>query len=68
MRVLHIEGGRNLYGGSTQVVYLVKGLEKKGIENTVLCHEDHMLQEKCKNFFSNSKTNYKYTTGYNSYS
>ena len=46
MRVLHIEGGRNLYGGSTQVVYLVKGLEKKGIENTVLCHEDNTLQEK----------------------
>ena len=46
MRVLHIEGGRNLYGGSTQVVYLVKGLEKKGIENTVLCHENNTLQEK----------------------
>tara|TARA_A100001015_G_scaffold216123_1_gene242731 strand:- start:30 stop:203 length:174 start_codon:yes stop_codon:yes gene_type:complete len=46
MRVLHIEGGRHLYGGSTQVVYLVEGLAKKGIENIVLCHKNNTLQEK----------------------
>ena len=46
MRVLHIEGGKNLYGGPTQVVYLVKGLAKKGIENIVLCHKNNTLQEK----------------------
>ena len=48
MRVLHIEGGKNLYGGPTQVVYLVNGLAKKGIENIVLCHENNMLQDKLK--------------------
>ena len=46
MRVLHIEGGRNLYGGSSQVLYLVKGLAEKGIENIVLCHEDNTIKEK----------------------
>ena len=45
MRVLHIEGGKNLYGGPTQVVYLVEGLAKKGIENIVLCHKNNTLQE-----------------------
>ena len=45
MRVLHIEGVGILWG-IYQVVYLVKGLEKKGIENTVLCHENNTLQEK----------------------
>ena len=48
MIVLHIEGGKNLYGGPTQVVYLVNGLAKKGIENIVLCHENNMLQDKLK--------------------
>ena len=83
MRVLYIEGGRNLYGGLPQVVYLVKGLEKKGIKNTVLCHENTMLRKLDGNaeiittsysrgldirIFSNSKTNYSQTTGFNSYS
>ena len=46
MRVLHIEGGKNLYGGPKQVVYLVEGLAKKGLENIVLCHKNNALQEK----------------------
>ena len=29
MKILHIEGGRNFYGGSLQVMYLIKGLEKR---------------------------------------
>ena len=33
MKILHIEGGRNLYGGPIQVVHLVQGLEKKEMIN-----------------------------------
>ena len=35
-KVLHIELGRNLYGGAKQVFYLIKGLYEKGIKNILL--------------------------------
>lgn len=37
MKVLHVEGGRNLYGGALQVLYLVEGLQARGIENGLAC-------------------------------
>jgi len=37
MKVLHVEGGRNLYGGALQVLYLLKGLQARGIENVLAC-------------------------------
>ncbi|MGZ8217441.1 glycosyltransferase [Methylomagnum sp.] len=37
MKVLHVEGGRNLYGGALQVVYLVEGLQARGVENLLAC-------------------------------
>lgn len=37
MKVLHIEGGRNLYGGALQVRYLLEGLQARGIENLLAC-------------------------------
>lgn len=37
MRVLHIEGGRNLYGGAVQVMYLMRGLAERGFENHFAC-------------------------------
>ncbi|MEF3254231.1 MAG: glycosyltransferase [Deferribacterales bacterium] len=36
MRILHIEAGKNLYGGAKQVLYLIEGLNKKGVENILL--------------------------------
>lgn len=30
MRVLHVEGGRHLYGGARQVLYLLEGLAQRG--------------------------------------
>jgi glycosyltransferase involved in cell wall biosynthesis len=37
MHILHIETGRNLYGGALQVFYLLKGLHEKGFKNTLVC-------------------------------
>lgn len=37
MRVLHIEGGRHLYGGALQVVFLMRGLASQGVVNLLAC-------------------------------
>ncbi|MGD9410089.1 MAG: glycosyltransferase [Thiohalocapsa sp.] len=37
MRVLHVEGGGELYGGAQQVLYLLKGLAEQGIDSHVAC-------------------------------
>lgn len=37
MKVLHIESGRHLYGGARQVLYLMEGLARHGVENLLAC-------------------------------
>jgi glycosyltransferase involved in cell wall biosynthesis len=37
MKVLHVEAGRNLYGGAQQVLYLLEGLHRRGIDNVLAC-------------------------------
>lgn len=37
MKVLHVEAGRNLYGGAQQVLYLLEGLHARGIDNVLAC-------------------------------
>lgn len=37
MKILHVESGRNLYGGAGQVMYLVRGLGERGIDNVLAC-------------------------------
>ncbi len=37
MRVLHVEGGRNFYGGAHQILLLMEGLKARGIENVLAC-------------------------------
>lgn len=39
LKVLHVEGGRNLYGGALQVLYLIEGLKARGIENLLACRD-----------------------------
>lgn len=39
MRVLHLEAGTHLYGGALQVLLLVEGLERRGIENLLVVPE-----------------------------
>lgn len=44
MRVLHVEGGRNLYGGALQVLYLLRGLRERGVESVLVCREDSAIR------------------------
>ena len=37
MRVVHVEGGRHLYGGAQQVLYLLRGLHRHGIASALVC-------------------------------
>ena len=39
MKVLHLETGTHMYGGALQVLLLVEGLEKMGIENLLVAPE-----------------------------
>lgn len=39
MKVLHVEAGRYLYGGARQVVYLIEGLEQRGVNCVLVCPE-----------------------------
>ncbi len=49
MKVLHIESGKHLYGGAKQVTYLIKGLDKKGVDNILVCPKDSEIAKKCFN-------------------
>jgi glycosyltransferase involved in cell wall biosynthesis len=37
VKVLHVEAGRHLYGGARQVLYLIAGLEARGVESLLVC-------------------------------
>ncbi len=37
MKVLHVESGRHLYGGAKQVLYIMEGLARRGVENLLAC-------------------------------
>jgi glycosyltransferase involved in cell wall biosynthesis len=37
MKVLHVEAGRHLYGGARQVLYIVEGLARRGVDNLLAC-------------------------------
>ena len=37
MKILHVEGGRNLYGGALQALYLMGGLADRGHRNALIC-------------------------------
>ena len=37
MKVVHVETGRHLYGGAQQVIYLVRGLQNRGVDSTIVC-------------------------------
>jgi glycosyltransferase involved in cell wall biosynthesis len=37
MRIVHLEAGRELFGGARQVAYLIEGLAELGVDNVLLC-------------------------------
>ncbi|MGB5774274.1 MAG: glycosyltransferase, partial [Sedimenticolaceae bacterium] len=50
MKVLHVEAGRHLYGGAQQVLYLLEGLQRLGVENVLVCPTDSELAERARPF------------------
>ncbi|MBK1716192.1 glycosyltransferase [Thiocystis violacea] len=45
MRILHVEGGRHLYGGAFQVRHLLRGLAARGHQNRLACPRGCALAE-----------------------
>lgn len=45
MKILHVEGGRNLYGGAFQVLHLLRGLAARGHQNLLACPRGCALGE-----------------------
>ena len=45
MKILHVEGGRNLYGGAHQLLLLMEGLKALGHENHLICRRATPLAE-----------------------
>ncbi len=43
MRVLHLDSGREMRGGQSQVLRLIEGLDAAGVESTLLAHEGGAL-------------------------
>jgi glycosyltransferase involved in cell wall biosynthesis len=37
MKILHVETGRHLYGGPQQVVWLLRGLGERAVDNVLVC-------------------------------
>jgi len=45
VKILHVEGGRHLYGGAFQVLHLVRGLAARGHRNLLACPRGCALAE-----------------------
>ncbi len=43
--IAHIETGRHLYGGAQQVVYLLNGLAKRGVNNLLIAPHDSAISK-----------------------
>lgn len=43
--IAHIETGRHLYGGAQQVVYLLNGLAKRGVNNLLIAPQDSAISK-----------------------
>ncbi|MDF1526204.1 MAG: glycosyltransferase [bacterium] len=51
IRILHVETGRNLYGGALQVHYLLRGLaNRKNVESTLVCPEGSAIAEAAREY------------------
>lgn len=45
MKVMHVEAGRNLYGGALQVFYLLRALQAKHVDNILVCPPQSAIGE-----------------------
>ncbi len=60
MKILHIELGRNFYGGAKQVFYLIKGLSRYGITNILVSPKGSEISKRVNLFlYKNYEVSYK---------
>jgi len=45
MKIIHIEAGKNLYGGAKQVLYLMEGLQKRGVSNILITPKNSAISK-----------------------
>ncbi len=50
MKVLHVESGRNLYGGARQVLYLLAGLHQRAVSNVLVCASGSDIERAARSF------------------
>jgi len=50
MKILHVEGGAELYGGARQVLYLLEGLAARGVESHLACRGGSDLAREAASF------------------
>jgi len=50
MKVMHVEAGRNLYGGALQVFYLLRHLSTRNVDNILVCPPGSAIGKECREF------------------
>ena len=45
VKIVHVETGRHFYGGAQQVIWLIKGLAARDVENLLVCPEDSAIDK-----------------------
>lgn len=45
MKIVHVESGRRLLGGAQQVIWLLDGLAKRGVDNLLVCPPDSAIDK-----------------------
>ena len=43
MKIVHVETGRSFYGGPQQVIWLIRGLNDRGIDSVLVCPPDSRI-------------------------
>ncbi len=55
LKVAHLNSERTFRGGEQQTLYLMKGLEEKGIDNYLICNKNSLIKEKASKFLKDKK-------------
>jgi glycosyltransferase involved in cell wall biosynthesis len=45
MKIVHVETGRHFYGGAQQVIWLIQGLDSRGIDNHLVCTRHSAIED-----------------------
>lgn len=50
MKILHVEAGKNLYGGALQVLYLLRGLQARQCQNILVCPNNSAIANAARDY------------------